>query len=71
MFRVFKRRSWKPNPAWPHGCEPQAVPADSCRTVARFNTREEARDFCTEHNDRLPADETRRRLAGMYEFTEE
>ena len=70
MYRVFKRVNWKKNPSWPGGLEPNAVSMDRCRTIGEFDTIEEAREFCAEHNDNRPKKSPARELAGMREFTE-
>lgn len=50
-FRIFERTAWRANPSWPDGYEPNAVPMDECPTVAEAETRAEAVEICTEHND--------------------
>lgn len=83
MFRVFKRDVWKPNASWPDGFEPNAVPMDSCRTLAEFDDRDEAIEFCDERNEkwRKHSDRVRNKTASptqrntyytapRYEFTE-
>ena len=49
-YRVFSRDTWRRNPSWPNGFEPNAVPMDDCRTLERFDTRQEAIDYCEERN---------------------
>lgn len=66
-YRCFKRTSWRKNPSWPEGLEPSATPPG--RTLAAFDTIEEARAWCGEHNAKLPKNDRARRLGGMYEFT--
>ena len=83
-FRCFKRATWRRNDSWPDGYEPNPVPMDECRTLARFDNRDDARDWCEERNevwrkhaDRVrngTASETQRRVyyqSARYEFTEE
>lgn len=50
-FRIFKRNAWRANPSWPNGYEPNAVSMDDCPTVEEVETRAEAVEICTEHND--------------------
>ena len=82
-FRVFSRATWKPNPSWPNGYEPNAVPMDTCRTLAEFDEREDAIEYCDErnhvwrkHSDRIrfkTATKTQARVyftSNRYEFTE-
>lgn len=66
-FRCFERVAWRKNSSWPHGYEPQAVPMDECETVAEFDSREEAVEFCTEHNDEREHEYE----SPFYEWTEE
>ena len=65
-YRIFQRTVWKRNPSWPNGYEPQAVPMDSCRTIATLDTRQEAVDYCTERND----NRTHEYESAFYEWTE-
>ena len=51
-YRVFSRDTWRANPSWPNGYEPNAVPMDTCRTLAEFDTTAEAIEYCDEHNDK-------------------
>ena len=49
MYRVFARRWWKHNPAWPDGREPDATGRK--RTIARnVKTIEEARRIAQDWN---------------------
>ena len=50
MFECKARVWWRDNPTWPNGLEPYAPPWNSCRTLARFDTEEEARAFCRQWN---------------------
>ena len=49
-YRIFKRQVWRPNPSWPKGFEPLATPMDTCKTLATVYDRQEAIEFCDEHN---------------------
>ena len=44
-YRIFHRTWWKENPEWPNGLEPHI---GKSRKVGEANTREEAREKCTE-----------------------
>lgn len=46
-YRVFTRRWWKDNPAWPNGLEPHA---GRKRELARNLSREEAYEYCRRYN---------------------
>lgn len=83
-FRCFTRQTWRANASWPEGYEPNAVPMDTCRTVARFDDRAEAVEFCDDknhtwrkHSDRVrfkTASENQRRIyytAARYEWTQD
>jgi len=50
VYRVFRRRVWKPNLSWPDGYEPRAVSIFKCPVLCRFETRQEAIDYCDERN---------------------
>jgi len=50
MYKCFKRKVWQKNPDWPQGYEPFAHSVVKCRTLASFETWEEARDWCQERN---------------------
>lgn len=51
-FRCFKRVVWQVarTSGWPDDLEPLATPMDTCRTLAEFETEDEARDWCSEQN---------------------
>ena len=66
-YYCFKRTSWKINPNWPEGLEPDAHPPG--RIQAEFDDIEEAREWCGDRNAKLPKDDRKRKLGGMYEFT--
>jgi len=51
MFRIFKRKCWQPNDAWPSGYEPYARPMDSCPTYAEVDTRKDAVEICGDRNE--------------------
>lgn len=83
MYRTFSRVVWRANKSWPDGFEPNAVPMDSCRTLAEFDSRDEAIEFCEERNEKWReykrkidagyATDKQRELyytAPRYEFTE-
>ena len=83
MYRIFTRKTWKANPSWPNGYEPNAVPMDSCKTIQETSTRDAAVAICDElnhkwrkHSDRIrfkTATETKKRTyytASRYEWTE-
>ncbi len=55
-FRCFKRVVWQKarSPGWPDDLEPLATPMDTCRTLAEFDTVEEAREWCADWNDNKP-----------------
>lgn len=55
-FRCFKRVTWQHarSTGWPDDLEPLATPMDTCRTLAEFDTVEEAREWCAEHNQQRP-----------------
>lgn len=42
-YRVFHRKWWKRNPAWPNGLEPNA---GRKTTICYVDTEEAARDVC-------------------------
>ena len=49
-FRCFSRTWWCENPSWPNGLEPEAG-RKRYRRGARFETEEEARNYCIDWND--------------------
>ena len=54
MYRCFKRTWWIDNPEWPDGLEPHAGKKSYPRN-ARFETIDEARNFCTDYNSKHEA----------------
>lgn len=68
-YRCFKRTVWRRNAAWPAGFEPQAMPMDECRTLATFDTSDEAVEWCTERNDDRPKRGDGVFTAPYYEWT--
>ncbi len=50
MYECKVRDWWKDNASWPNGLEPCATPWEQCRTIARFDTEQEAREFCQDYN---------------------
>jgi hypothetical protein len=51
-FRIFKRATWQRAASWPNGFEPLATPMDTCRTLCVCYSREEAVEFCDDHNEK-------------------
>lgn len=49
MYRVFTRRWWKDNPAWPNGLEPDGG-ARKYTLHRNIKTYGEAREICEEYN---------------------
>jgi hypothetical protein len=69
MYRVFRRTWWIENPAWPNGLEPgpgkkRYIPH------ARFDTEEEASDYCKKRNEEAKLTPREKRLSLKYEFEE-
>ena len=68
-YVVFARRSWKENPAWPRGLEPDPTPPRQGRKIGTAETSAEAREMCAEWQHRAQISKQDRRLGLMAEFT--
>jgi len=52
MIRIFKRKVWSPDPSYPGGFAPHAVPADRCKTIVTVDSEIEAIEYCTKRNQK-------------------